>query len=485
MRKTIYRCIAVLMVLLMCTAYVPAVVRAEEPAQQGGSGSAEGAEKAAKPDSHRTIDGGSAGTENGGGGTENSGSGGTAGTAGNAGSSGAAENPSAESSAAKPSEEQQTAGKPAAEKQQTGVEAAEGSLKIDAKSAVLIDVGSGKVLYEQNSHESLPPASVTKVMTMLLALEAVDRGQINMDDAVTISERAASMGGSQMFMEAGETQTVETLLKGMAICSANDACVAMGEYVGGTEEIFVEKMNERAQELGMKDTTFVNTNGLPVAGHKTSAYDIALMSRELLKHPQTKEWFNTWQTTIKVGLPGKKQTELGLTNTNKLIKQYPGANGIKTGFTQDAGYCLSGSATKGDLTLIAVIMGAKTSKIRFAEAGRLLDYGFATYDSVNLAQKGQVMGPVNVDKGSPQVINAVAATDLSVLVKKGEKNSVTTKVKIDKLVQAPIKQGNEVGVLVVLKDGKELERCPLVAESTAEKVGIVEMYLRMLKTLIG
>ncbi|WP_130863888.1 D-alanyl-D-alanine carboxypeptidase family protein [Bacilliculturomica massiliensis] len=388
----------------------------------------------------------------------------------------------AEETAAGSKDKEKTAAE--AEQQPGTIAAAEGSLKIDAKSAALIDVGSGQVLYEQNSHESLPPASVTKVMTMLLALEAVDRGQISMNDAVTISQRAASMGGSQMFMEAGETQTVETLLKGMAICSANDACVAIAEYVGGTEEIFVENMNKRAQELGMKDTNFVNTNGLPVADHRTSAYDIALMSRELIKHPQTKEWFNTWQTNITVGLPGKKQTELGLTNTNKLIKQYPGANGIKTGFTQEAGYCLSGSATKGDLTLIAVIMGAKTSKIRFAEAGRLLDYGFATYDSVNAAQKGQVMGAVGVDKGSPQTVNAVTSSDVSILVKKGEKDSVTTKVETKKLLTAPVKQGDEIGELIVMKDGKELERHPLVAESDVKKAGIAEMYIRMLKTLI-
>ena len=362
---------------------------------------------------------------------------------------------------------------------------AEGSLNVSAKSAVLIDAGSGRILYEQNSHEPLPPASVTKVMTMLLALEAAERGQIHLDDAVTISQRAAGMGGSQMYMEAGETQTVETLLKGMAICSANDACVAIGEYVGGTEEIFVEKMNQRAKELGMKDTTFVNTNGLPVAGHRTSAYDIALMSRELLKHSQTKEWFNTWQTTVKVGLPGKKQTELGLTNTNRLIKQYPGANGIKTGFTQEAGYCLSGSATKGDLTLIAVVMGAETSKIRFAEAGRLLDYGFAAYDSVILATKGQVMGTVNVDKGSPQTLAAVAAEDISVLVKKGEKDSVTTELKLNEVVKAPVRQGDEVGQLVVLQDGKEIRRCALVAEGTSDKAGIIEMYLRMFAALMG
>ena len=206
-----------------------------------------------------------------------------------------------------------------------------------AKSAILIDSGSGTVLYEKNSHERLAPASITKIMTMLLTLEAIDQGRIALKDEITISQRAASMGGSQMYMEQGEQQAVETLLKGMAIGSANDACVACAEYVAGTEEIFIEMMNKRARELGMEDTNFVNTNGLPAADHYTSAYDIGLMSKELLKHKIAHEWFNTWQTKVLVGLAGKKQTEFELTNTNRLIKLYPGANGIKTGFTQEAG----------------------------------------------------------------------------------------------------------------------------------------------------
>ncbi len=360
---------------------------------------------------------------------------------------------------------------------------AEGSLKIDAKSAVLLDAGSGLIIYEQNSHEQLPPASVTKVMTMLLALEAVENGQIKMDDQVTISERAASMGGSQMYMEAGETQSVENLLKGMAICSANDACVAIAEYVGGTEEIFVEKMNKRAKELGMKDTNFVNTNGLPVANHYTSAYDIGLMSKELLKHAETKEWFNTWQTKITVGLSGKKQTELGLTNTNRLIKQYPGANGIKTGFTQEAGYCLSGSATKGDLTLISVVMGSTTSKIRFAEVSRLLDYGFATYDSAKIAEKNVVMGSAAVQKGSAETVNAISPETVSFLVKKGEKEGISTKVTLNSSITAPVKKGDEIGTLLVYKDKKQIQSYPLIAEADVERVGFLENYIRMLKTL--
>jgi len=356
------------------------------------------------------------------------------------------------------------------------------NLDVDAKSAVLLDAGSGTFLYEQNSHEELPPASVTKIMTMLLAMEAIDRGQISMDDMVTISERAAGMGGSQMYMETGEQQTVETLLKGMAIASANDACVAMAEYIGGTEEIFVEMMNKRAEELGMDNTNFVNTNGLPVANHYSCAYDIGLMSKELLKYDEPKEWFSIWMTDVNVGLPGK-ETTLGLTNTNKLIKQYTGANGIKTGFTQEAMYCLSGSATRDDLTLIAVVLGCETSPGRFSETSRLMDYGFATYDSVILAEKGSSYGTVVVDKGTPYEIEAVAPEEISILVKKGEKDLITSETVLRDKVKAPVEAGAQIGELVIYKDGQEIERKPLTAAASAGKSGMMDLYIRMIKTL--
>lgn len=240
----------------------------------------------------------------------------------------------------------------------------ETGMKVKAKAAVLMDAVSGEVLFAQNAHKKLPPASVTKVMTMLLILEGCDSGKIRLSDTVTISERAASMGGSQMYMEPGEQHTVEELLKGVAMVSANDGCVALAEHLAGSVEMFVEQMNKRAAELGMKDSHFVNTNGLPVANHYTSAYDIAVMSRALIAFPETAQWFTKWQDTIKVGLPGKEK-EFGLTNTNKLIKQYPGAIGIKTGFTQDAGYCLSGAAERDGTRLIGVILGCTTSNIRF------------------------------------------------------------------------------------------------------------------------
>lgn len=362
------------------------------------------------------------------------------------------------------------------------VKADEGSLHIAAKSAVLMDASTGTVLYEQNAYEELPPASVTKVMTMLLALEAVERGQFSLEDRVTISERAASMGGSQMYMEPGETHTVEELFQGASICSANDACVALAELTRGTEEMFVESMNARAKELGMEHTHFINTNGLPVDDHYSCAHDIAVMSKELLRHPKTREWFTTWQTTITVGLPGKEK-EFGLTNTNKLIKTYQGANGVKTGFTQDAGYCLSASATRGNLTLVAVVLGAESSKVRFAEASRLLDYGFATYDSVRLAERGQMVGNLPVEKGSPRTVNAVTKEEVSVLIPKGQGESISSKPIWKEGLKAPVAAGDVIGELKLYREEKEIGSYPLYAEATVERAGIPELCMRLIRTL--
>lgn len=355
------------------------------------------------------------------------------------------------------------------------------NIEVLAKSAILIDAGSGKVLFEKNSHDRLPLASVTKVMTMLLILEAVERGQIALTDMVTVSERAAGMGGSQMYLEAGEQQPLELIMEGISICSANDACVAAAEYHSGTIEIFVENMNKRAKELGMKDTHFENTNGLPVANHYSSAYDIAVMSKELMKHEETKKWFTTWQTTIKVGLPGKEQTEFGLTNTNRLIKTYDGANGIKTGFTQDAGYCLSASATRGDLTLISVILGSASTKDRFGGATKLLDYGFANYDAVKMAEKGTPMGITSLDKAIPNSINGVVKEDVTVFIKKGDEKGITGEATFHKNLKAPLLQGDSIGEFIVYQNKKEIDRYPLVADQDVEMAGTIELYIRMLK----
>ena len=359
----------------------------------------------------------------------------------------------------------------------------ETGMKVKAKAAVLMDAVSGEVLFAQNAHKKLPPASVTKVMTMLLILEGCDSGKIRLSDTVTISERAASMGGSQMYMEPGEQHTVEELLKGVAMVSANDGCVALAEHLAGSVEMFVEQMNKRAAELGMKDSHFVNTNGLPVANHYTSAYDIAVMSRVLIAFPETAQWFTKWQDTIKVGLPGKEK-EFGLTNTNKLIKQYPGAIGIKTGFTQDAGYCLSGAAERDGTRLIGVILGCTTSNIRFAEIKRLLDYGFSNYESVKIAEKGQVQKALKIEKGTPSKVDVIMEDDAAILVKKGNKNRIKTKIEMDGYIKLPLKRGQKLGELVVLQDGKEKERFPIVARDSAKKASIKELYIQMMKKLI-
>lgn len=354
--------------------------------------------------------------------------------------------------------------------------------EIAAKGAVLIDADTGKVLFRQNAHEELPLASVTKVMTMLLVMEAVDSGKISLDDEVTISERAASMGGSQMYMETGETHKVEELLKGVAMASANDGCVALSEYLAGSEEIFVEKMNAKAAELGMRDTHFVNTNGLPVADHYSSAYDISVMSRELYKYEETHKWFTTWQDTITVGLPGKEK-EFGLTNTNKLIKQYQGCNGIKTGFTADAGYCLSASATRGDTHLIAVVLGCETSPGRNKEVAKLLDYGFANFETCVIAEKGQMMKEIKVEKGTPQKVKAVTKERITALVEKGGKGSLSSKVKMEAKVDLPLKKGDKVGTLTVY-DGKEaIGEYPLVAASKVKKASFTELISRVFEKL--
>lgn len=353
---------------------------------------------------------------------------------------------------------------------------------INAKSAILIDAGSGKIIYEKNVHEKLPPASVTKIMTMLLAMEALEAKKISLEDKVVISEKAASMGGSQLYLEPGEEKTVEQLLKGIAVASANDACVALGEYIAGSEELFVNRMNERAKELGMNDTQFRNTNGLPEEGHYTSAYDIAIMSRELLKYPKIHDWLTIWMSTMKVGK--RKQSTLELTNTNKLIKTYPGANGIKTGFTQEARYCLSASATRNNFTLIAVVLGSPTSKIRFAEAKKLLDYGFAVYNSVLVAQKGEIVEKINVEKGKDEKVNVIAKNELKVLVRKGEENSIKKEIILPKTIKAPFTKNQKIGEIIVYNsEGKEVGKVDLVTEVSVEKASFINIFGKILKSI--
>lgn len=358
----------------------------------------------------------------------------------------------------------------------------EAEFQVSAKAAVLMDASTGQVLYAQNSKEELPPASVTKVMTMLLLMEGCENKQINMDDVVTISENAASMGGSQMYLEPGEKHTVEELLMGIAMVSANDACVAMAEHLCGSVELFVEKMNKRAAELGMKNSNFVNTNGLPADNHYSSAYDIAIMTRELLNCEESHEFLTKEQAIVKVGLPGKEK-EFELINTNKLLKQYNGAIGVKTGFTQDAMYCLSAAAERDGTRFISVILGAESSAVRFDEAKKLLDYGYANYETKLIAEQGEVIKNVTLDKSDPAKINAITPEDCTILMKKGDNRKVESRIRIEKGLCAPLKKGSEIGTLSVYLEGEEVEHFPLVAEEEAEKASLKEIYVRMMKKI--
>lgn len=356
-------------------------------------------------------------------------------------------------------------------------------LDIDAKAAVLMDGNSGEVLYAQNEKKHLPPASVTKVMTLLLILEGCESGKISFDDEVVISERAAQMGGSQMYMEMGETHTVEELLKGVIMVSANDGCVALAEHLSGSVESFVNDMNNRAKELGLEDSNFVNTNGLPVANHYSCAYDIGKISVELMKHEKAHKWFTAWQEDIKVGLPGK-QSKFTLTNTNKLIKTYNGAIGVKTGYTDDAGYCLSGAAERDESRFIAVVLGCKTSNIRFAEVRRLLDHGFANYEAVKIAKAGKKIKRIDIKRGSCDKIYAVTDESITITVKKGSSDKIVKKVSIKDSITPPIKKGDTVGKLTVYEGEETKYTYDLVADRNVSKVSIIKYYIRKIREKI-
>lgn len=353
-------------------------------------------------------------------------------------------------------------------------------LGLTSKSALLMEEDTGTILYEQNSHEALPPASVTKVMTLLLIYEGERDGKFDWTDTVQVSEHAASMGGSQVFLEEGETQTAADMTKSIAIASANDAAVAMAEFLAGSKEAFVQKMNERAKELGMEDTNFVNACGLDTEGHVSSAYDIALMSRELMENfPEIKEYTTTWQDSI-VHKTRRGEETFGLTNTNKLIQWYDGATGLKTGSTGNALYCLSGTAERDGMGLIAVVMAAPDYKVRFREVMQLLDYGFANYAIEKGREKGYAMGEVPVEKGMTDTVEAVVAEEISVLVPKGKEAQWETRTELLPAVSAPVEAGTKVGELVYLRDGEEVGRVELTAGENVEKANVDTMLRRML-----
>ena len=352
----------------------------------------------------------------------------------------------------------------------------ETDLGLNAKSAILMEDSTGKVLYESNPDERVPIASVTKVMTMLLIMEAVDSGKITLDDMVTVSENAMSYGGSTMFLEAGEQLTVNDMMKGIAVASANDGCVAMAEHLAGSESAFVDMMNAKAQELGMENTHFMNTNGLDEDDHYSSARDVAIMSRELIKHKTIFNYTSIWMDTLRGG-------KFQLANTNKLIRFYEGANGLKTGSTSKALCCLSATAKRNDMQLIAVVLGAPTSAERFSSAKSLLDYGFANYAVNTQVAAGDEIDRVHVEKGVDNEVIVVAADTYSTLVKKGQEDNVTKEVILDEQITAPLEAGEKLGTMKISRDGETLAEIDLNAANAVEKKGIgliVKDFFRMI-----
>ncbi len=345
----------------------------------------------------------------------------------------------------------------------------ETDLKLESGSAILIEQNSGKVLYEYNSHEQLRPASVTKVMSILLIMEALDSNRISLEDKVPCSENAASMGGSQIWLDVREELTVNEMLKAICVASANDCTVAMAEYLAGSEEAFVKKMNERAKELGMNDTVFKNCHGLDTDGHVTSSNDIALMSRELLKnHPSITKYTTIWMDTLR---DGKSE----LTNTNKLIRNYKGATGLKTGSTGLALYNLSASATRDGLSLIAVIMKAPSTQIRFAEAQKLLDYGFSNYAYTSFAKKGTVLKQIAVNKGVENSVNVIFKEDAGCVLRKGMEQNIEQIIDLPNEISAPVEEGQILGEIKYVLNGETIGKVELVSDKTVKKVSLSNM----------
>jgi D-alanyl-D-alanine carboxypeptidase (penicillin-binding protein 5/6) len=342
-------------------------------------------------------------------------------------------------------------------------------LNLECGGAVLIEQNSGRVLYDHNMHQKLRPASVTKIMSILLIMEAIDSGRLSYTDKIPCTETAAAMGGSQIWLDVREELTVDEMLKAICVVSANDCTVAMAEYLAGSQEAFVEQMNAKAKELGMNDTNFKNCHGIDEDGHETSAYDIALMSRELLtKHPNITKYTTIWMDSLR---DGKSE----LVNTNKLIRNYKGATGLKTGSTSIALYNLSASATRDNLSLIAVIMKAPTTKIRFAEAEKLLDYGFSNFQYSKFSNENDILKSISVQKGVKDSIDLAYETSVGALVKKGESKNVEQTINIPEIISAPINKGDVIGNIVYTIDGNEVAKVNIIANESVEKNNIINM----------
>ncbi len=333
-------------------------------------------------------------------------------------------------------------------------------LELPVKSAILMEQKTGKILYTENAEEKMPPASVTKIMTLLLVMEEIASGNLKYTDKVTCTAHASSMGGTQIWLEVGEQMSVNDLIKATAVNSANDASVALGEHISGSEETFVDLMNRRAKQLGMNNTTFKNATGLDADGHLTTAHDIAIMSRELLKHRDITKFSTIWMDTLRDG-------KTGLTNTNKLVRFYEGCTGLKTGTTDGAGHCVSASAKRGNMELIAVVMGAKTGDERFGAARKLLDYGFANYQSYQV-QSHKTFEPVKVLKGEKNLVNVTADTSYSTIIPKGKDSKIEEKLILSESLNAPVEKGQTIGKIVIMLESEKLCEIPV---KTTEYVG--------------
>lgn len=338
-----------------------------------------------------------------------------------------------------------------------GVKCNDEKIEVEAKSAILMEVSSGKIVYEKNAHEKFAPASVTKIMTMLLAMESIDSGKMSLNDKITASENAKKMGGSTMLLDTGEVRTVEEILKGIAIASGNDAAVAMAEYISGTEDAFVDLMNKRAKELGMKNTNFRDCTGLPVDNHYTTAYDISIMSRELLKHPTILKYTGTYMDSISEG----RKTPIELVNHNKLVRFFKGCDGLKTGYTSEAKYCISATATRNGVRMLAVIMGAPTYKIRNRDASMLLNYGFSKFENKVIVSKDQDITKVNLNKEGDKFFILKSKDDLSIVMPRGSKNEIERRITLDEQKKR-YNQGEVVG------------KCEFFIDN--DKLGEVEVY---------
>lgn len=353
---------------------------------------------------------------------------------------------------------------------------ASAELNLTSKSCVLMESTTGKVLFESNKDEHLPPASVTKVMTMLLILEAVESGRISFSDNVAASERASSMGGTQIYLEPGEVMTVDELFKSVAVPSANDAAVALAEYVAGTEDEFVRQMNVRAAELGMSNTNFTNCTGLfDDNGHYTTAYDLALATRELLKHPIIHEYTTIWTDSLRNGT-------FGLANTNKMLRTYQGMNGMKTGYTQLAGHCLSGTAERNGMTLIAVVLGGPSSKERFADVASMLDYGFATYSVIDMAPEKEIT--LEVKKGKEPTVSAIPDSGFSAVVKKGSGKNTEVIIEFEPSIEAPIEKGTQVGTVSYKIGDETVSVVPIRTVSSVEKADLGDFFIKIMKEIL-